>query len=103
MGLNQIFYKIMKLSNTFYVIIKNHYNFGANFMIRREKYFINMFFKAIAQVKIWTEMTGRQNVFQKVICIVLAYRSSHPEVICKKDVPGNFTKFTGKNLCQSLF
>ena len=35
----------MKLSNTFYVIIKNHYNFGANFMIRREKYFINMFGK----------------------------------------------------------
>ena len=25
------------------------------------------------------------------------------KVFCKKDVLGNFTKFTGKHLCQSLF
>ena len=31
------------------------------------------------------------------------YRSSLPEVFCKKGVPRNFTKFTGKHLCQSLF
>ena len=30
-------------------------------------------------------------------------RSSPPEVFCKKDVRRNFTKFTGKYLCQSLF
>ena len=30
-------------------------------------------------------------------------RSSRPEMFCKKVVPGNFTKFTGKHLCQSLF
>ena len=30
-------------------------------------------------------------------------RSSLPEVFCKKGVPRNFTKFTGKHLCQSLF
>ena len=30
-------------------------------------------------------------------------RSSYPEVFCKKGVPRNFTKFTGKHLCQSLF
>ena len=30
-------------------------------------------------------------------------RSSRPEVFCKKDVLRNFTKFTGKHLCQSLF
>ena len=30
-------------------------------------------------------------------------RSSLPEVFCKKDVLGNFAKFTGKHLCQSLF
>ena len=29
-------------------------------------------------------------------------RSSHPEVFCKKRVLRNFTKFTGKYLCQSL-
>ena len=30
-------------------------------------------------------------------------RRSRPEVFCKKDVFSNFTKFTGKHLCQSLF
>ena len=31
------------------------------------------------------------------------YGSSRPEVFCKKGVLRNFTKFTGKHLCQSLF
>ena len=31
------------------------------------------------------------------------YISSRPEVLCKKGVLRNFTKFTGKHLCQSLF
>ena len=30
-------------------------------------------------------------------------RSSRPEVFCKKGVLRNFAKFTGKQLCQSLF
>ena len=30
-------------------------------------------------------------------------RSSRPEVFCRKGVLGNFAKFTGKHLCQSLF
>ena len=30
------------------------------------------------------------------------YRSSCPEVFCKKEPPRNFAKFTGKHLCQSL-
>ena len=30
-------------------------------------------------------------------------RSRRPEVFCKKGVLRNFTKFTGKHLCQSLF
>ena len=36
-------------------------------------------------------------------CCLLAYRSSHPEVFCKKGILRNFAKFTGKNLSQSLF
>ena len=31
------------------------------------------------------------------------FRSSRPEVFCKKGVLRNFTKFIGKHLCQSLF
>ena len=30
------------------------------------------------------------------------YRSSRPEVFCKKVVLKNFASFTGKHLCQSL-
>ena len=31
------------------------------------------------------------------------FRSSHPEVFCKKGALKNFTKSIGKHLCQSLF
>ena len=31
------------------------------------------------------------------------FRSSRPEVFCKKGAVKNFPKFTGKHLCQSLF
>ena len=31
------------------------------------------------------------------------YKSSRPEVFCKKDILRNFAKFIGKHLCQSLF
>ena len=30
-------------------------------------------------------------------------RSSGPELFCRKGVLGNFTKFTGKSLCQGFF
>ena len=36
-------------------------------------------------------------------CVSITCRSSRPYVFCKKDVHRNFTKFTGKHLCQSLF
>ena len=31
-----------------------------------------------------------------------SFRSSRPEVFYKNCIPKNFTKFTGKHLCQSL-
>ena len=31
------------------------------------------------------------------------FRSSRPDVLCKKGVLRNFAKFTRKHLCQSLF
>ena len=34
---------------------------------------------------------------------VLNFRSSRPEVLCKKGVFRNFAKFTIKHLCQGLF
>ena len=39
----------------------------------------------------------------KVSIFFKTYRNSRPEVFCKKGVLRNFTKFTEKHLCQSLF
>ena len=39
----------------------------------------------------------------KMIMIRVINRSSRPEVFCKKGVIRNFAKFTGKQMCQSLF
>ena len=33
----------------------------------------------------------------------ISSRSSRPGVLCKKGALRNFSKFTGKHLCQSLF
>ena len=36
-------------------------------------------------------------------CNIGLIRGSRPELLCKKRVVGNFAKFTGKHLYQSLF
>ena len=41
--------------------------------------------------------------YSKLIHRKSNYRSSCPEVFCKKGVIRNFAKFPGKHLCQSLF
>ena len=38
-----------------------------------------------------------------LITLLRHFRSSRPELFCKKDVRRNFAKFTGKRLCQNLF
>ena len=38
-----------------------------------------------------------------ILNFIFIVRSSRPEVFCKKGVLRNFTKFTGKHLCQSPF
>ena len=48
---------------------------------------------------LWTN-----NIFQiHTSTIFYKYRSSRPEVFRKKSVLWNFTKFTGKHLCLSVF
>ena len=45
------------------------------------------------------------NSFEKYrsSCSQMFFRSSCPEMLCKKAVLRDFPKFTGKHLCQSLF
>ena len=45
---------------------------------------------------------GKLNDYFPTLQFLRKDRSSRPEVFCKKDLE-NFTKFTGKHLCQSLF
>ena len=42
------------------------------------------------------------NIFTSFFIIMIS-QSSYPDVFCKKGVLRNFTKFTGRHLCQSLF
>ena len=42
-----------------------------------------------------------QNIWNWVI--FLQYQKQSPDVFCKKGVLRNFSKFTGKHLCQGLF
>ena len=46
---------------------------------------------------------SKDKLQEKWICLLICCRcrSSRPEVFCKKDVLGNFAKFTGKHLCLS--
>ena len=39
----------------------------------------------------------------KSLKILFIFKSSQPEVFCKKCALKNFAKFTGKHLCQSFF
>ena len=45
----------------------------------------------------------KKHLESTIRCRLTYFRSSRPEVFCKKGVLRNFTKFTGKHLCQSLF
>ena len=40
--------------------------------------------------------------FGRIVSTLTAFRSSCPEVFCKKGVLRNFAKFTGKHLCYIL-
>ena len=53
--------------------------------------------------RVWKSMKIRFHGHNYELNTVVNFRSSHPEVFRKKGVHINFTKFTGKHLCLSLF
>ena len=55
---------------------------------------INWFYGVVDRQKLLCLISNRDHCYQK---------SSRPEMFCKKGVLRNFTNFTGKYLCQSLF
>ena len=58
-------------------------------------------------IRIWLK-SYKSNVIIKFMCFLLEFAAfiyfcTAPEVFYKKGVHRNFTKFTGKHLCQSIF
>ena len=53
--------------------------------------------KCLKNVSLWI------NPFLAKFPFYTPCRSSRPEVLCKKGILRNFSKFTGKHLCQSLW
>ena len=52
---------------------------------------------------VFLNLSFRVCLLRLFLVISKSCRSSCPEVFCEKGVLRNFTKFTGKHLCQSLF
>ena len=50
----------------------------------------------------WILLTSKV-LYWKISKFFRKYRSSHPEVFCKKGFLRSFTKIAGKYLCQSLY
>ena len=53
--------------------------------------------------KLIITLTNFASLFPQYFYYYFNFRSSRTEVFCKKGVLRNFAKFTGKQLCQSLF
>ena len=84
-------------------VLQNFTNFAGNHLCQ------NLFCIKVAG---WREVFYKKHLFYRTplvaasdykYFILKSHRSSHPEVLCEKGVPENFTNFTGKHLFQSLF
>ena len=58
----------------------------------------------LTKILIWQKFLKHEGpTLTDVFEIHVHFRSTRPEVFCKKSVLRNFTKLRGKHLCQSLF
>ena len=84
------FYEIRSLAICINTTIFNRVN-------RKQLNILKTFFEFLEFFWLFTEkMIQPQKLLDKL-------QKQPPDVFCKKDVLRNFTKFTGKDLCQSLF
>ena len=68
----------------------------------QENTFVGIFFSksCLSSACKFFKKSLKNTYFEKYL--LLTSTSSRQEAFCKKGVPRNFTKFTGKHLCQSL-
>ena len=79
--------------------IKNATLFLGNFLI----FFIRMLNNQTQTLVIKNCQWNCMIILRDKEGLLLKLQKQSPEVFCKTGVLTNFTKFTGKNLCQSLF
>ena len=64
----------------------------------------NLYILYVKQIIHFLEQKSKYlNSIEVFLCLSPFFRSSRPEVFCKKSVLENFAKFAGKYLCRSLF
>ena len=68
----------------------------------RINYFYGAFYVIINLILVLS-LNFKQFEILVLVFEIWSYGSSRPKVFCKNSVLRNFTKFTGKQLCQSLF
>ena len=60
-----------------------------------DHYARNIFIKVPLKIAVSWILLRSKILYQNITKFVRKYRTSHPEVLCKKDVLRNFTRFTG--------
>ena len=58
---------------------------------------------AKAEIKVSVDLACEFKINTKIVIILIFYFKKKSSFFCEKGVLRNFTKFTGKHLCQSLF
>ena len=83
--------------NMFYFVRNSHVSSQGTLKITRGFFFaLTSYVYWWQHKRTWIIWAAKNTCFENC-------RSSRPKVFCKKGVLRNFTKFTGKHLCQSLF
>ena len=80
---------------------KSRHKFGGTKVCKDEevrKYFEN----SEIEIEVLSYIIYRLDL-KNISCTLFLFRSSHPEVFCKKSVLRYFSKSKGKHLCHSLF
>ena len=80
---------------------KSRHKFGGTKVCKDEevrKYFEN----SKIEIEVLSYIIYRLDL-KNISCTLFLFRSSHPEVFCKKSVLRYFSKSKGKHLCHSLF
>ena len=87
----------LKLSCTQPSCIKELTNILAN-----KKHSVTIWKSSDTSEDLTSEITVSDQLKYLIFMHFIFYRSSHPEVFCKKSLLINFAKLMGKHLCQSL-